>query len=71
MEKSFKKKLLNVNVPIELHNELKKIAINRNCTLTMVVLRFLVEKCIEEKRRYESSESNDSRISDLSDLLSF
>ena len=65
------RKRLSVEIPTVLHDELKKISIAHHCTITMVALRFLVEKAIAERQRYESDTAPRSCNRDLSDLLNF
>lgn len=65
------RKRLAVEIPLVLHDELKKIAIAHHCTTTVVVLRFLVEKAIAERQRNESNTTSRSSNRDLSDLLDF
>lgn len=51
------RKRLTVDMPIAFHEELKLIALNHHCTLTKLVVRYLVEKVLEEKKRNEPYEN--------------
>lgn len=65
------RKRLAVDIPVKLHEELKRISGTHHCTITMVVVRFLVEKSLEERIRYESEHNTTNSDRDLSDLLTF
>lgn len=39
-----KKKRLSVDLPLELLNEVKKLAIDRNCTTTKWIMRAIVQQ---------------------------
>ena len=52
-------KRLTVDIPTELHQELRLMAIKHNCTMTQYVTRTLIRQLIEE-RKYESSGAEDS-----------
>jgi len=65
------RKRLAVDIPIALHEELKRIAINRNCTITTVVLRFLVEKALQESKLAGAETKDVERTKALSNLLPF
>lgn len=43
------RKRLSVEIPLQLHNDLKKISIDNGCTVVVTVCRFLLEKVLEEK----------------------
>lgn len=62
------RKRLTVDMPISFHEELKLIAFNHRCTLTKLVVRYLVEKVLEEKKRnepYENLCDTDNSLPDL------
>jgi len=46
----FGRKRLAVDLPIEIHMELMKMAEKYNITLTKYLLRLIVEKLIQEKK---------------------
>ena len=53
MEKPEKnRKRLAVDIPIEIHNKLKYIAIMRNCTIRKLVLRALIAFIKYEEKSY-------------------
>lgn len=67
MQRSGRKRL-NVDIPIKLHEELGNIAKKRNCTITVVVLRCLVEMAIAEKKCNETNNALVNDINSIADL---
>jgi hypothetical protein len=62
------RKMLTVEIPIQLHDELKMISVKHRCTLTKIIIRYLVEKVLEEKKRNETDNDLDNNDNILSDL---
>ena len=51
------RKRLTIDIPIKLHDGLKMVSVENHCTLTKIVVRYLVEKVLEEKKRNEPYEN--------------
>ena len=54
------RKMLTVEIPIQLHDNLKMISVTHRCTLTKIIIQYLVEKVLEEKKRNETDENLDN-----------
>jgi hypothetical protein len=50
MEEAMEKKRLNMELPVELHQELRLMAIKYNCTMTQYVMRILITQLAEEQK---------------------
>ena len=46
---------LAIDIPIDVHKELKEISANRHCTITKYVLRLIVKELLIE-RKYNTKE---------------